>query len=436
MKSNYIETLDYLLKIKAEKKKKEPTQIEQDQFFAAWVKLATVDGYSEQVEKYLYNGVTYCGAKPLKAYIDQVEDKHKAIMAFFNGKLYGANADTTFRLLSHLLALLLNDKKTAPLASVIIMRFPSACLNKDKKRLGKVEQNLLKYFFSELDPNMTLIPLNELNIKQVFITEFVESMETALGNISTDGLSKNKISGIKKVKKWIEAYQNSQCSTPNSVQQEKNDVVASVKTATSARVVAPTPSTPFTKSPTVDVDYPKAETSPLTVESTISNGRGADLLALLGELEKIVYSIKNESIQQKNKIDTLTSVLAAEREKLRLTNSQIADQNDTITNLRKKIAALEGDIFALKQDIAQRDTIIAEKNAEISERIQMANVLSLDRTKQVDEALQRLASKIRIEYRDFLDAVDAPMSSDLGENLRLQLQSVFDILEKGGMKIK
>lgn len=75
-------------------------------------------------------------------------------------------------------------------------------------------------------------------------------------------------------------------------------------------------------------------------------------------------------------------------------------------------------------------------NAEISERVKMADVLSRDRSKQADETLQRLASKIRVEYRDFVDALDVPMSCDLGENLRLQLQSIFDILEKGGMKIK
>jgi len=66
----------------------------------------------------------------------------------------------------------------------------------------------------------------------------------------------------------------------------------------------------------------------------------------------------------------------------------------------------------------------------------MADVLSRDRSKQADEVLQRVAAKIKVEYRDFLDAIEVPMSCDLGENLRLQLQSVFDILEKGGMKFK
>lgn len=66
----------------------------------------------------------------------------------------------------------------------------------------------------------------------------------------------------------------------------------------------------------------------------------------------------------------------------------------------------------------------------------MIDVLSRDRSKQADETIQRLASRIRVEYRDFADALDIPMSCDLGENLRLQLKNIFDILEKGGMKIK
>ena len=90
----------------------------------------------------------------------------------------------------------------------------------------------------------------------------------------------------------------------------------------------------------------------------------------------------------------------------------------------------------LRQSVEQRDAVIAEKNAEIAERVKMAEVLSRDRSKQADESLQRLASKIRVEYRDFVDALDVPISCDLGENLRLQLQSIFDILEKGGMKFK
>lgn len=162
----------------------------------------------------------------------------------------------------------------------------------------------------------------------------------------------------------------------------------------------------------------------------------AYLTELLGKAAKATAVVKSESTQQRVKIDALTQTLESEQSKLRGANQQIADLQDTITELRKKLSAAEGDIFVLRQTVEQRDAVIAEKNAEIAERVKMAEVLSRDRSKQADESLQRLASKIRVEYRDFVDALDVPISCDLGENLRLQLQSIFDILEKGGMKFK
>ena len=148
------------------------------------------------------------------------------------------------------------------------------------------------------------------------------------------------------------------------------------------------------------------------------------------------WSVESEGVQLKNEIGALRQALESKNEKLQRTNQQIANQQETIAELKKKLAAAESDIFTLRQDVVQRDAVIAEKNAEIAERIKMADVLSRDRSKQADEALQRLAARIRVEYRDFMDALDVPMSCDLGENLRLQLQNIFDILEKGGMKIR
>ena len=89
----------------------------------------------------------------------------------------------------------------------------------------------------------------------------------------------------------------------------------------------------------------------------------------------------------------LPKLWKASKRKLRGANQQIADLQDTITELRKKLSAAEGDIFVLRQTVEQRDAVIAEKNAEIAERVKMAEVLSRDRSKQADESLQRLASR-------------------------------------------
>lgn len=50
------------------------------------------------------------------------------------------------------------------------------------------------------------------------------------------------------------------------------------------------------------------------------------------------------------------------------------------------------------------------------------------------EKLNRIARQIKIEYQDFKSAEDMEMSIDLGENLRLHMQAIFDIFEKEGIK--
>ena len=453
MENNYVDTLEYLLKIKSEKKNKEPSKIERDQFCAAWVKLTVSEGYSERVERYLYNGVSYCGARPFKEYIDQIENKEQGLLSFFTGKMYGINAETTFRLMVHLFALLLNDKKTADLTSAVIMGFPHACLNKGKKRLGNIEAILLKYFFTELDPNVHLIPLDRIGIKEpVLIIDFISAMETALKNIDPNGLSKKKVANMAKVQQWIEEYQKPQAEEKDPAGITSNEKAYPAPKDISAEAVVPV--VPVSTAPAAPSATPAPEARPAVTEKkpVTSEEPGkvvpvapdeehpadmtAYLMDLLGKAGKAVSAIKSENVQQKTKIDAVTHALEGEQDKLHRANQQMVELQDTIAGLRQKLSTSEGDVFVLRQTVEQQNSVIAEKDAEIAERIKMEDVLGRDRSKQADEALQRMASKIRFEYRDFVDALDVPMSCDLGENLRLQLQSIFDILEKGGMKIK
>jgi hypothetical protein len=452
MENDCIDTLEYLLKIKSGKKKKEPSKIERDQFCAAWVKLTVSDGYSERAERYLYNGVSYCGAKPFKEYLDQIENKEQGLQSFFAGNMYGTNAETTFRLLAHLFALLLNDKKSVNLISIIIMRFPHACFNKDKKRLGNIESILLKYFFAELDPNVRLIPLAEIGVeKPIFIVDFISAMEAALKEIDPNGLSKNKVANMAKVNQWIEEYRQlgTDAKKPEAVpfnEKVHTDPINNATGVVSSGVSASTAPAIAALNPAVEVQPPIVEKKfEASVESAgivpvateeLPVDMATYLVDLLGKAGKAATAVKTEGVQQKIKIDALSCALESAQEKLQHADQQIANQQATITELGKKLAATEGDIFALRQTVAQRDAVIAEKDAEIAERTKMAEVLSRDRSRQADETLQRLASKVRVEYRDFVDALNVPMSCDLGENLRLQLQNIFDVLEKGGMKIK
>ena len=425
----YIEILDSLMKAKKEKKKKEPTIKEKEAFRSAWLSLVADAGLSGRAEQFLYEGFAFCGAEPFYAYLIQTEDQNATLTTLFSGKYYGIDSNVSFRLVAHLLALMLNNNAPRNIIAPIIKRLPGACVNKDKKRLGTAEKTLEKYFLAELHPDVELCPLADIGTKPVFIKEFVTLVSSIIDGIENAGSAKGvALKNIAKIRKWLADYDISQSVSTDTKADEL--IPASTTVAAEKAKIVPVADNPpedRVQAPKVTVTQPEEETP-------------ADMIAylteLLGKAAKATAVVKSESAQQRVKIDALTQALEGEQSRLRGANQQIADLQDTITELRKKLSAAEGDIFVLRQTVEQRDAIIAEKDAEIAERVKMAEVLSRDRSKQADESLQRLASKIRVEYRDFVDALDVPMSCDLGENLRLQLQSIFDILEKGGMKFK
>lgn len=425
----YIEILDSLMKAKKEKKKKEPTIKEKEAFRSAWLSLVADAGLTGSAEQFLYEGFAFCGAEPFYAYLIQTEDQNATLAAMFSGKYYGIDSNVSFRLVAHLLALMLNNNATRNILAPIIKRLPGACVNKDKKRLGTAEKTFEKYFLAELHPDVELCPLADIGTKPVFIKEFVTLVSSIMDGIENAGLAKGVVvKNIAKIRKWLADYDTSQ-SASTDTKAEQLIPASTIVAAEKVKIVsvADNPPEDRVQAPKVIVTQPKEEASVDMI---------AYLTELLGKAAKATAVVKSESTQQRVKIDALTQTLESEQSKLRGANQQIADLQDTITELRKKLSAAEGDIFVLRQTVEQRDAVIAEKNAEIAERVKMAEVLSRDRSKQADESLQRLASKIRVEYRDFVDALDVPISCDLGENLRLQLQSIFDILEKGGMKFK
>lgn len=453
MEENYIDILDYLIKLKNEKKKSEPSSIERTKFQEAWVKMAADEGYSARMEQYLYDGVTFCGAKPFKEYLDHSEDKEKALLSFFSGKMYALNAETTFRLLVNLFALLLNDKNSEPLILAIIKWFPSACNTKEKKPLGKADSILLKYFFSEISPKACLVPLSEIEVNNKIAEEFISAMRTIVEKIDTTKIAKNKAAAVEKVTQWMDEYDQIRVEMSNGKtlsdkgkisNEGENDTCgdevdneASVSSATATSTGDVGSEVPGSAS---DGAIDMSESSAKDGEQKKREDVPADVLTylveLLGKAEKAASTAKSERVQLKIKADTLSERLEKEREELKRANNQISSLQEVVAETKKKLVDAEANLFVLKQKVEQQNAKIAEKDAEIAARAEMAEVLSRDRSQQADEMLQRLASKIKVEYRDFADALDAPMSCDLGENLRLQLQSIFDILEKGGMKIK
>lgn len=100
---------------------------------------------------------------------------------------------------------------------------------------------------------------------------------------------------------------------------------------------------------------------------------------------------------------------------------------DDVAMSQARITELEGEVERLRDEVAQT-------HAKLEAQRELANALDRDRAKQGDAALRRLTNKMRIEYEDYCDAEGLPMSVELGENMRLQLQNIFQILKDSGLK--
>ena len=89
----------------------------------------------------------------------------------------------------------------------------------------------------------------------------------------------------------------------------------------------------------------------------------------------------------------------------------------------------------LKGRISQLEEQLEQAKKEIQAREDMIELLSSSRQSSESEALVRLADELRIDYQDFQEAADLPMDADLGENMRLQLEDVFNVLKDSGINL-
>ena len=83
--------------------------------------------------------------------------------------------------------------------------------------------------------------------------------------------------------------------------------------------------------------------------------------------------------------------------------------------------------------IEQEKAELIEENSNLKSII---TVYKTDKQNALTEQLDEIALKLKTEYKDFMDAKEMEMTADLGENFRLQLQTIFKILAKSGINME
>lgn len=128
---------------------------------------------------------------------------------------------------------------------------------------------------------------------------------------------------------------------------------------------------------------------------------------------------------QKNEIE-----FGEKTKKMEARISFLSRQNEDLGNQKN---SLDTEISILKSQVTEQEKIIVKLTEETEKHIKVMSIYNAERERSQQEFLNAIASKLKVEYIDFLDAIDMEMNIALGDNMREQLKAVFRILEKNGI---
>lgn len=419
----YVEILDYLIELK--KTKKDHNDIERRKFIQAWTEMVNKEGYMAS-EEYFYNGFTYCGALPLKEYIGRSKDSMETLNEFFRGKMYNKNCAGTVPVLFNLLALYLNDDNVnIQIVNKIVSKIPVALKNKEGKIYGQADRALRTYFLNKLRCNKII--KFELLIEKGLSRKIVEEFSLMIFEISIrakkNRLSQRALKNLSILREWVKPYLKEDDGQKKTNQEqiiEKDQIESEYITQTEEKRV-------YENETEIKDDVSQGNNDDIklrSIEKELDN-KNKELIVVKDQLNKSIM-IRDSQRDTIQRLQTKMLNLEAEKEKI---NNSLDEKNIKISELNQRISD--------NMDIIQKlESSLSYKDNELKEKSRMMEALSRDRAKQADEMVNRLASKLKVEYRDFTDAVGIPMDKDLGENMREQLRNVFDILIKSGVSIQ
>ncbi len=174
-----------------------------------------------------------------------------------------------------------------------------------------------------------------------------------------------------------------------------------------------------------DVVSKDADNSKIKKNTDLEKIVGAIGTVVLAETKEI-SRIREEQKEMIKRFDNLVFQLGKSQDK-------IEQQANNIKDLYTEKQQLQVEKKEYVEKIEVLEKTIENLQKEVTDQKQFTDTVSRNREKQSEEFLNRLASKLKIDYRDYLDAKDLEMTIDLGENMREQLGAIFSILEKNGI---
>ena len=390
--------LDELIKIP---KKSDASNAVKDEFNKEVTALLVEEGVSNKTMKYVYSGFSFCGAVPLYKYLSQCGENtmlENLKSAFEYESLSKNENGIALRMALHMLCFEFSHSTYInETLEFLIALFNSNSKSKEsgfRKDLSKVVE---KYFVNCIHSESELSNFKACDINDACFVEFKSILIYALNGIKPLKAKTTKSLGI--IKQWI-GYTPE--ITKDSLETAKPDESGSSRESENA----------ISESDMIQ-----------TIEYLISSmpEYQSVLSQLLLRYRKLIEN-KDIADDLRNKLERAYEKMERIKNELRITTERVESLTSQKHSLIFQISELEKQIESLNADNEKLKKIIS--------------VYSVDKTDSQNEQLNAIASRLKPEYKDFKEAEDMEMTIDLGENLRVQMKSVFKILSKSGIDVE
>lgn len=377
------------------------------------------EGLSEKAVGYLRAGFPFAGALPVAKYLKDIPDQlfNETVCNLCVGDLFRGENIVSFKYAVSLMGYSMTWFADKPLLlKELIKIIPLHAYSKDKKSLLKDAPKIVeKYFFTMLKPETVLPELSSLELKDAFLRDFCRVMHTCANQ--TEEIS---IQLRKRIEQWLSYVKPENVDRQiDSAQYDFNsDKLQNSETGGKVETLTIEPVKPFSQGEL------KAAISSLSIFSERLTATAA-----------LWARTKYEADEKKQKLDTVRAENTLIQQKLEKTLAEKDKLVAEATEHTTILAEAQIQLHDAKEEIKKLQADNATLQRELDKLKSVLSVYSADKQNTQTERLNAIASSLKSEYRDFMDAANEEMTLDLGENFRFQLQSVFRILAKAGVDV-
>jgi len=318
-----------------------------------------------------------------------------------NNDFLNQNASTSFRCFSNLLsAIILEEFHNDDILLDIVRSIYNYSYDKDHKQLKSAHSTFYKHFVSRISENTQLPSFAKYDENNKFISRFARLVVELSSQFSkTKGRTYPE-----HILEWVSS------GNVNSSAQFNNRIETK--------------------------DESLHNNSILNIEIKPDNRSDNELTELIESLNKEINTLRKEKSTLnddlsliKNLRDNVTIQYEQLKRKDNILEKRINDLASANIELQKQVENLTIELDTKKKQNAK----LAD---EVARRDSILGVYDSHNKNMKQEELNLIASRLKVEYLDFLSAVNMEMTLDLGENMRNQLNSVFKILIKNGIDLE